>query len=58
MRITEVKAIVVELPARARRLEIVQVPDPFRLRYTHRDVGSDRAETETYLVVQIGRAHV
>ena len=52
MRITEVKAIVVELPARARRLEIVQVPDPFRLRYTHRDVGSDRAETETYLVVR------
>lgn len=52
MRIVEVKAIVVEVPAKARRLEIIQVPDRFRLRYTHRNLGSDQSETETYLRVR------
>lgn len=52
MRIVEVKAIVVEVPAKARRLEIIQVPDRFRLRYTHRNLGSDQPETETYLRVR------
>lgn len=51
MRIVDVKMTVVELPARASRLEIVQVPDPRRLRYTHRRHQVDAPAHERFLRV-------
>lgn len=52
MKITEVSAVVVSVPGTVRRLEIVPVLDPVRMRFTHRDVGTASGDTETYLIVR------
>lgn len=52
MRITDVTMTVVELPSRASRLEIIPVPDPRRLRYTHRRHRVDEPTRERFLRVR------
>jgi L-alanine-DL-glutamate epimerase-like enolase superfamily enzyme len=51
MKITDVKVTVVELSGTGRVLEIVPVPDPRRLRYTHRRIGTGAPNHELFLRV-------
>jgi L-alanine-DL-glutamate epimerase-like enolase superfamily enzyme len=52
MHISDVKVIVVELPGSAHLWQIIPMPDPHRLRYSHRAVAGAQRSYEMFMVVR------